>query len=273
MRQRKRTTDAAIRIRGTVEQLFSAANFTDVSFPIPSDRGAQLSMTGEILAHGNGGTLAPDRDTLRGILASLPALWQAKEADLDRYAQGGRYFLLCGDCDRCVAMVGAAAEMVQAGVRKLVIAADTAAERDNLVRSLEWMRAGLGNVTVTYYRPTAYDNVSLFKAASDVYRFLTSDSVEILVLGRDSFNRDDNILRRSEAGEPSLSDLIALAHPVVLTSTQTVDAARSMAKSTERFSPLVTLQFTGEVRRLKDAVIYSPTAAPVPTPEPEQIGM
>lgn len=230
-------------------------------------------MTGEILAHGNAGSLAPSRETLRGILASLPAMWQAKESDRDRYAERGRYFVLCGDCDRCVAMVGAAAEITRAGVRKLVIAADTAAERDNLVRSLEWMRAGLGDVTVTYYRPTAYDSVSLFKAAADVYRFLTSDRTEILVLGRDSFNRPDNILRRSEAGEPTLSDLIALARPVVLTSTQTVESARSMAKSTELFRPIVTLQFTGEVRRLKDSVIYTPGDTPHITAEPEQIGM
>ena len=52
-RQRRRTGDIALKIRDAVGSVFSSCSFRPAEFTLPSEKGAQLSMTGEICAVGN----------------------------------------------------------------------------------------------------------------------------------------------------------------------------------------------------------------------------
>lgn len=278
VRQRRRTTEATENIKAAVGEIFSCGGFHANKFALPAEKGAQLSMTGDVVAVGNGGAFR--EDALVRVLGRFPAMWHTREAELRRYINRGRFTVLCGECDRSVAMIGAIAEMVRNGIGKIIIAADTPVERDNIAQSLELMRAGLGDAAVTTYRAKAYDSSAHYKAYASVYGYLTSGKPEILILSRDSFSRRSNILRRrnveTEAGRCALTDLIRGARPVVITSSVTVASGRTLAKNAAIFDPAAVLVFAGEERRLRDCVIYKPERAAkkrrdVPA-VPEQMG-
>lgn len=277
VRQRRRTTEATQNITAAVGSVFSCGNFYPKKFELPSEIGAQLSMTGEVTALGNGGGFRSD--SLERILRTFPAMCKSGERDIRRFINRRRFTVLCGDCDRSVAMIGAITEMVRCGINKIIIAADTPVERDNLAQSLELMRAGLGDITVMTYRTAEYDRDAHYKAYASIYAFLTSGKSEILILGRDSFSRKSNILRRKGQGvqEKSLAEFLCDAHPVVITSSVTVDSGRTLAKNSAIFEPTATVIFAGEERRLRDCVIYKPehgtdkSKKTNPAP-PEQLG-
>lgn len=269
-KQRWRTSDAALQIRSAIGSVFSCGIFSPAPFPLPSEMGAQLSMTGDILAYGNSGDFG--HAALMACLKSFPAMWNTREQDLERYIERRRFTVLCGECDRAVALIGAVSEAVRCGITKIVVAADTPAEREHLARSFELMRMGLDGISVTSYLPSEYDNSAMYKMYANVYAFLTSDKPEILILGRDTFSRCTNILCR---GDTPLTSLIARAKPVVFTSTQTVTAGRTLAKITSVFDPMATVVFAGEIRSLRDAVICKPDAVRRQhrkTTLPEQLG-
>jgi len=278
VRVRRRMTDAAQNIREAVGEIFSCGGFFADKFSLPAEKGAQLSMTGDIVAVGNGGSFR--EDSLAMTLRTFPSMWKCRDADIRRFIGRRRFTVLCGECDRSVAMLGAITEMVKNGVEKIVIAADTPVERDNITDSLELMRAGLGDIAITTYRTKSYDASSSYKAYASIYGYLTSAKPEILVLSRDSFARKNNILRRKSVettdGRCSLTDLIKGAHPVVLASSVTVAGCRTIAKNSAVFEPAAAVLFAGEDRNLRDCVIYRPERSAKKKREipdvPEQIG-
>ena len=270
-RQRWRSTDATQQIRSAIGTVFSAGIFRPTPIPLPSEMGAQLSMTGDILAYGNSGDFGPA--ALSASLRTFPSMWNTKESELDRYISRRRFTVLCGDCDRSVAILTAVSEAVRCGITKIIVTADTPAERDNLSRSFELMHMGSETISVTTYTPREYDYAAMYKMYASVYAFLTSDRPEILILGRDTFSRSSNILCR---GENSMTSLIARARPVVFTSSETVASGRTLAKISSVFDPAATVIFAGEVRPLRDAVIYKPDSAKRTgrkSPVPEQLGL
>lgn len=258
-KQRRRTGDLALKIRDAVSSVFSSVSFTAAEFSLPSEKGAQLSMTGEIFALGN--QVAFDRSVLAKALKSCPSMEKATHEEIDRYIDGGCYAVLCGENDRSIPMAGTALEFVRLGAVKIVIAADTPAERDNLARAFETMHGGMGNIHVTLYSHENYDGWTENKAATIVYDFLESESPEILIIGRDSFSRRTNLLNQQN-GEESLASLISRAHPIVLTSTQTIRGGRTIAKNAQAFEPAALIMFTEEVKHIRGAVIYMPSEAP-----------
>ena len=254
-KQRRRTGDLALKIRDAVGSVFSSVSFTAAEFTLPSEKGAQLSMTGEISALGN--SVECDRAALVKALRSCPAMENVTGEELNRYIDSGCYAVLCGENDRSIAMAGVALEFVRLGAVKIVIAADTPAERDNLARAFETMHGGMGDIRVTLYSHENYDGWTENKAATIVYDFLESASPEILIIGRDSFSRRTNLLNQKN-GEESLAALISRAHPVVLTSTQTIRGGCTIAKNAQAFDPAAVIMFTEEVKHIRCAVIYAP---------------
>ena len=249
-----RTTD-------TTEMIFSCGNFSSREFSLPSDKGAQLSLTGEIIAYGNRGFF--DETALRDILASTPTVWHPTENELKKYLTEKCFIVLCGSCDRSVAMVSAISAIFMSGITKVIVTADTPTERDNIIESFRLMRSGIDGVEVTPYRSDDYETFVKYKAAASVYGFLTSENREILVLSRDSFARKNNIINRSEDNESednrkSLSELLANVHAAVLCSSSTVSSSRTLARISSVFCPTATLLFAGETRNLRDAVIFRP---------------
>ena len=276
-RNRRRTGDTGQAIREAVGGIFSCGVFSSNDFELPAGVGTQLSMTGAARACGNAGSF--DETALADVLASYPALRRTNRACLERFAARRRFTVLCGNTDRCVAIVGCIRELVNCGITKILIAADTNEERDNLYEALSLMRAGLEGVSTTCFSVnddnaggrTASSGVRIIgsqivvdptrQSLADglVCNFLTSDTPEVMILAQPSFTRGCNIIRRG--GEFSLTSYLAKAAPVVLTSSETVDSARSMAASTSIFNPLAVFCFTGEVRPLRDAVIFRPEDA------------
>lgn len=252
-RQRWRTTDATLRIRSAIGTIFSCGIFSQAPFPLPSEMGAQISMTGDILAYGNSGGFGPA--ALSAKLRTFPSMWNISDREMGRFIDRRRFTVLCGDCDRSVAILGAVSEAVRCGITKIIVTADTPGERENLAQSFELMRMGLEGVSVTTYTPREYDSSAMYKMYASVYAFLTSDKPEILILGRDTISRSTNLLCR---GEVPMTELLARANPVVFTSSETVAAGRTLAKIASVFTPMATVIFAGEVRTLRDAVIYKP---------------
>ncbi len=262
VRPTKRISEAISGITAAIEHIFSCGSFHLREFILPVERGAQLSMTGDIVAYGNSGSFREDGYGLCDALRESPALAKVSDAELSRYVERKRFLLLLGECDRSAAILAAAAEMVRRGISKIVIVTDTTEEKNELTRTLLSTRTGLSGIGVTEYRVDRYD-VDRYKISASVYGFLTSYSPEILVIGRDSFSRVNNILNRS-LGDDSPSMLISRATPVVITSSETVDAGRTLAKNAAIFHPIATFIFAGEVKRLRDAVIYRPANLAVP---------
>lgn len=257
-RQRHRTTDTTESIRDVMGKIFSCGDFSQCEFPLPSEKGAQLSMTGEIIAYGNCGGF--DRAALRNVLDEIPTVHSPSVAVMEKYLSRMCFTVLCGDCDRSVAMISAISEMVRSGISKIIITADTPTERDNLIESLTLMRAGLDGVDITPYRSDDYETFVKYKAAASVYGFLTSENPEILVVGRDSFSRRNNIINRASEGtdDKSLAEVISEAHAAVICSSPTVASGRTLAKLSSVFDPCATVIFVGEVKNLRDAVVFRP---------------
>lgn len=263
-RSRRRGGDTAAMIREAVGGIFSCGTFSASSFPLPSAEGTQLSLTGAATAYGNSGSL--DEQLLREALSRYATLSRTGHACLEGYASRRRFTFLCGGIDRSVAIAACISELAAHGIVKLVIAADDNKERDNLYEALSMMRAELAEAYVTLFDPSDDSSVGMGLSGSDnersmrvtdlVTAYLTADQPSVLLMSQPSFTRGCNLLRRG--GELSPSSCIARARPIVLTSSETVESARSMARSTAIFSPIATLCFVGEVRTLRDAVLFAP---------------
>ncbi len=257
MPRKRPSAEPISEIRAAVGKLFACGRFEAARFALPTIRGAQLSMTGEIEGIGNGGSLGGRGTALLETLRTYPALSKMSDGTIDGLIRRGRYTVLTGEADRSLALIGAAVEAANRGIVKFVIAADTPAEREQLARKLKLMRAELGGISVTEYKPGSYDAVSLYKASASLFDYLTAEEPAILLLSRDCFSRQTNILRRTADGT-SMSSLVALTHPVVLTSTETVEAGRKLASLAAIFEPTATVVIAGEEKNLRDAVLYRP---------------
>ncbi len=266
-------------IREAVRRILACGAFSPVRYPVPAERGAQIPLTGQPEAWGNGGALDPD--AVRDVLISLPPLAGTAPETAAGYAARGRFLILPGSCDRFVAAAAALAEILAAGAVKILAAADTPSERDNLARFLALTRAGLGGLAITTYLPGEYTDGALFQTAASVYGYLASPAPAAMVLSRDSFCRRTNVLRRPAAAETDekrggdLCSVIAEGRPVVLCSSRTVEGGRTLARCAEVFSPAAVFVIAGEVGRFRDAVIYRPSdgGKKVSRPVGEQVTM
>lgn len=292
-RSKRRGADIGQAIREAIDGIFSCGVFWQSQFPLPSGAGTQLSMTGETAAYGNGGDF--DASSLARTLSGYPypSLRNAESERLAEYAVRRRFMLLCGSIDRSVAIAACIRELAGRGITKIIIATDSNKERDNLYEALSLMQTSLGKVNVTRFVSSeygggqysdevrmigngiAFDSARQSVAEGFVCEFLTSATPEVMLISQPSFTRADNILRRG--GDFSLAAYLAKAAPVLLTSSETVSSARSMASSVSVFEPLAVLCFVGEIRALRDAVIFRQGGFSVePTPAPcdnmQQIG-
>lgn len=247
----RRTSSGSINeIRTAVRGICSCAHFTPSYLTLPTKVGAQLSMTGDTTACGNSCEL--DCGRISAVLRTYSA------ADTKKLIERRRFTLLCGEFDRTVAIIGALKELFHAGVAKIVICTETPSERDALAESLEIIEDSFG---VTSYRPGEYDSDARYILSASVYSFIASTKPEILVIGRDCVTKRTNLIRQKGGEEDSLTELISKLHPVVITSSQKISSCRSIAKNCGIFEPSMTFLFSGEVKNLRDAVIYKPTSA------------
>ncbi len=277
-KDKRRNADATRTVKAAVRGVLSAGTFTKETFFLPTETGSQISMTGEKLGVGNGGFF--NEDTLKKRLRGIPAVWAKSDGSLDRYVRNRRFFIEWGQSDLSLALVGVIGEALEAGLGKLVIAADTPDERDNMGAYLALMGGLLGEVSVTVYQPRDYDAAGRYKSYTDICRYLTSEQPAILLLSRDCFSRKNNVLRiKAGEGEEdaySLAEYVRTARPAVIAVSETVESGRTLARNADIFCPTVTLVLTEEAVNLHDCVIYKPdgdkaTDAPM-ADAPEQMG-
>ena len=264
-------------IRAAVRRIMQCGRFAPVGYPVPARQGAQLSMTGLPEAWGNGGGLDPA--AVAAALAELPSAPRFTPASRELYAARGRFVILPGDCDRYVAAAAVLTEVFRAGVLKVVVAADTPAERNGLIRFLRLARESAGCASVVPCVPEERRDGAAFRIAAAVFEYLTAQASSAFVVSRDSFCRRTNLLRRVPEDEEAGGDLCALigsARPIVLCSSRTVAGGRTLARCAEVFDPAATFLVAGESGRIRDAVIFRPVRrirkAKAPK-EPEQLGM
>ena len=255
----KRAT-AEEQIRAAVRTAFGAGSVTSFSYSLPAEQGAQISMEGESSSWGN--RVEWDAGAVEAALRSLPSLRRAMQEDLRRYAERRRFIVQPGECDRFVAAAAVISALTEAGFGKLLIAADTPAERDALASFLALTRSGIGNVSATVYLPGEFGEGPVYPLFASVYGYLTSPGREILLLDGASFCRRTNLLRRpvlaEESGVRSFADLIAEGRPALIVSAMTADSARNLARAAEVFDPSAAVLLVAENKRLRDAVIYRP---------------
>ncbi len=252
----RRSADSAQNIGEAVGKILSCGSFFEHEFSLPSESGAQLSMMGDIVAYGNGGGFD---SSLKTMLRDYPFMEHISDSTAEKLILRGRFTVLCGDCDRSAAVFESVCEAIRLRIARIVVVTDSAAERENLFRSLMLMCKLRDEVGITEYRADDYDFFVKYKSAALVYGFLTSTKNEVLVLGRDSFARKNNIINRESDCGNSLSSLIARARPLVFTSSATVKSGRTLCEISSSLNPIATVIFSGEVKRLRDAVIYEPT--------------
>ncbi len=251
----RRSADATNNIKRALGGILSSGDFFVEEFLLPPEGGAQLSMTGDIVAYGNGGDFTTALST---ALRGYSSMERSSDAEFAKIVSRRRFTVLCGDCDRSAAIFESICEAVRQGIVRIVVIADSPSERDNMFRSLGLMCAGKSGIEVSEYRADDYEFFVKYKSMATVYGFLTSACAQVLVIGRDSLARRNNVINK-EYGNVPMSSLIARARPVVFTSSATVSSGRTLADIATVFDPIASFVFAGEVRRLRDAVIYEPT--------------
>ena len=264
MAQKTKRASAEEQIRASVRQVLSAGRAASFPYPLPTEQGEQLSMTGEASAWGNRTDFR--EDAVADALSSLPSLKKAPAEDLAGYARRMRFIVQPGDCDRFVAAASVIASLAEAGFIKLLLLTDTPAERDALASFLALTRSGIGNTGATVYLPGEFGVGAVYQVFASIFGYLTSPGREILLLDGASFCRRTNLLRRpvlpgqAEDGgnRRSFTDLIAEGNPAVVCAAKTADSARNLARAAEVFRPSISILLCFEEKRLRDAVICRP---------------
>ena len=262
-------------VKSSIKGVCSCTRFETEYFTLPTQVGAQISMTGSASACRSRCTT--DTERLSGVLCALGSRKSMREADAKIFAARRRFTLLCGEnstgIDRTVAIIASLGEIVNAGALKIIICTDDVHERYSLTESLEVMRNVFG---VTSYIPGEYDDSAKYTLSASVYSFLASTKPEVLVVGRDCITKHTNLVRRKNGEDESLIELLAKLHPIVITTSKKISTGRSMAKICGIFEPSLTFVFCNEVKNLKDAVIFVPGGDEVSVKEekvkvPEQL--
>ncbi len=254
---RRSKGNGVLDVKAAIRGIFSCTRFDTEYFTLPTQTGAQISMTGNAAACRSG--CAADDEMIAGMLCALSQNKSLREDDAKIFAARHRFTLLCGEdsngVDRTVAIIAALGEIVSAGALKIIICTDDVHERYSLTESLEVMHNVFG---VTSYIPGAYDDGAKYTLAASVYSFLASTKPEILIVGRDCITKHTNLVRRRNGGDESLIELLAKLHPIVITTSKKISTGRSMAKICSIFEPSMTVVFCDEVKKLRDAVIFVP---------------
>lgn len=145
------------------------------------------------------------------------------------------------------------------GMRKYVIVVPSVAIREGVLKTLKvtagHFRAYFDNPVYRYY---SYDSANL----TQVRQFAQTDSVEIMVMTLDSFNKASNVIRQSTdrlQGETPLF-LVQAARPVlILDEPQNMESEKSV-KALAALDPLFTLRYSATHRNPYN-VVYRLTPA------------
>jgi type III restriction enzyme len=133
------------------------------------------------------------------------------------------------------------------GLRKFIVVVPSVAIREGVLKSLkdsqEHLRAMYDNVP---YRYSVYDSKSIAK----VRQYTTSDSIELLVMTIDSFNKEDNVIKQStdrlQGATPIF--LVQSARPVLILDEPQNMESELRIKALASLHPLCALRYSATHR-------------------------
>ena len=255
--RRMNRAEGAVRIRENVNLVFSGIHFGSDERELPVSDGVQLTFSGRAVAHGNRPLSENDLDLVARTVEGLPCMKHASSSAVDRYVSSRRFHIMCPDTDRWMAIAGATLELMSLGVLKILIASNSPEERDGIVKTFRVLDTA-GSTRISAYTSDSSSDEEREENEKNIREFVTSPSPAVLIIGRDSFCRVNNIINRE--GENSLASLISLASPVVISSSDKISSGRRIASKAAVFGPSMSLVFSDEVRRIAGAVLYSPAS-------------
>ncbi len=133
------------------------------------------------------------------------------------------------------------------GLRKFIVVVPSVAVREGVIKTLkitqDHLRALYDNVP---YRYTVYDSKSIAK----IRQFAQSDSVELLVMTIDSFNKEDNVIRQStdrlQGATPLF--LVQSARPVLILDEPQNMESEGRIRALASLDPLFALRYSATHR-------------------------
>ena len=234
------TADAIVR---TALTLFSGdgtgesgvCSFRGEPYELPGDD--QLRLTGADTGCGNrmpdAGAFSADEALRRPVGDGLPVT--AREEHI--------YSFACFPCDRIYAAVQVIFALhLRRGVRKFIVAVRSLVEREQVRQAMDVYTAHFAE----QYR-LAPPVIRVYDSADreGLRGYLTAEGIGILLINRENFDRDANLLRRQsmEFSDRTPLSLIQKARPVVVTLTNAGKPLSRLLNHTRQFAPLCTLAF------------------------------
>lgn len=243
MKKKRRMAEAEV--TGALLTLFGENSYKGESFPLPGE--SQLSMTDmlspTLAGYGNRSCDFPTALSLQEK-TGIALRHSCAEAVENRH-----FSLACGKTDPVA--VAAKAILTLTGrkqIHRFLFLVRGMAEREAVAMSLSAYleRAVSAKPAVLVYTSdeseTAEDGLSLLR------RYVCDPAPQILLMNREYYNRPDNLLRRPMRqldSAPPIT-LLQMAHPVVITVSETAGELRALLQSSAVFEPLCTLSFVTE---------------------------
>lgn len=190
---------------------------------------------------------------------------------LDKAQEKHWFSLVCGRTDPVyLATRGMLTLMLHRQVERFLVVVRGTAEREAAAQAL--------TAYVEKYagRRERQLQVVSYTDTTELRRYVSDPTPQILLMNREYFMRPENLLLRSDEryhGQTPLS-ILQNAHPVVVTCSDTVKELRTLLEGAMRVQPLCILSFAAIADDTGMTMpIYVPGAVPktVPTPTPEQM--
>ncbi len=248
-------TKRKVSVSEALSYLFGYAPFGRSEYVIPGEQ--QISIEGSDAAYGNADGFANDAYYAR--LGTLPCFSGMEEDTVRSILDRRQFHIVCGKTDITLAALESVYELRQKyGVRKFLLLASDAGEREQLTRTLSVMQDYFSD---KYYglkmNITTYDSEEL----SPLRTFALSDDIQLLIINKEYFIRKNNRIRRpsTRLGGLCPAAILQPARCIAITVSEKLTDVRAVLNHADLFDPLCTICFTKDSTPLKTV----PTVAPV----------
>lgn len=265
---------------GTLLTLFDAGSYRGETFPFPGE--SQLDMMAMLSATSDA-TLASGN-----LYCDFPFALSLQEKtgiavrrDLEEAVENRWFSLVCGKTDPVAVAAKSMLMLMQyRQVHRFLVLVRGMAEREDMALSLSvYLRSYAGLMpqkpSLLVYNPPENDIAE--EGLSLLRRYVCDPAPQILLMNREYYNRPENLLLkplRQLEDQPPIT-LLQMAHPVVITASETAEELRMLLQSSTVFEPLCTLSFVEKPDTTGTTVpIYVPgMTVDKPNDVPEQIQM
>ncbi len=138
------------------------------------------------------------------------------------------------------------------GFKKFIIVVPSVAIREGVLKSLELTREHFALLFNVPYNAFVYDP----KRLSQIRSFGVNNTLQIMIMNIDAFNKDNNVIRRNEdalSGRRPLDFIQETSPVVVMDEPQNMESGRAQ-KAIQGLNPLCTLRYSATHRNLYNLV-------------------